>query len=87
MNKKEFLNRMSSYEGAFKGWKIETDRRNMSDFVLGCYYDPDQRKWNVYINKGNGRHCVVSSEDSQSDALDRIYGIMDFRGSSPDLPV
>lgn len=79
MNKSEFLKMVSEYDGYFKGWRIETEKMDMSDFVLGCYYDQNQGKWIVYINKSQGRHYVRMVTNSEEEAFNELCSIMDFR--------
>lgn len=81
MRKDEFLQMLSNYNGYFKDWRIETEKLDMSDFVLGCYYDKGEGKWIVYINKGYGRHFVRLTTDSEEEAFAELCSIMDFRYS------
>lgn len=81
VKKNEFLQIAPNYESCMKGWRIETEKLDMSDFVLGCYYNKDESKWIVYINKGYGRHCVRLITASEEEAFDELCSIMDFRYS------
>lgn len=81
MTKSEFLKIKSEYDGYFKGWRIETEKLDTSDFVIGCYFDSVENKWIVYINKSQGRHYVRLVTDSEEEAFDELCSIMDFRYS------
>lgn len=78
MTKSEFVKIMSGYDGYFKGWRVETEKMDLTDFVLGCYYDEAEEKWIVYVNKSQGRHYIRMVTASEEEAFDELCSIMDF---------
>lgn len=81
MKKSEFILKIPEYEEHLKGWRIETEKLDNSDFVLGCYFNNDENKWIVYINKSDGRHYVRLVTSSEDEAFDELCSIIDFRYS------
>ena len=69
---------VESLNGKIGMWKIAIGELNMSDFILGCYFDNSSGLWKVYINNERGRHRVRLQTESEEEAFDELLSIINF---------
>lgn len=78
MKRNDFENMKESLQKQVGIWKIVTEKKSLSDFVLGCFYDLKDNKWKVYINNEKGRQHIRLQTDSEDIAFDRLLSMVKF---------
>lgn len=82
MTRTEFLNKTEHYHGSVGGGDIVLDRLSVADFVIGCYYDENDKKWRVYENGERGLQNVALETTSEEEALDELYSMIEFENEN-----
>lgn len=78
MYKKEFLEKIKKFDGRLGMWQIAVDKLCMGDFILGCYFDNNEKMWRVYKNSERGDHWERLSTASEQEAFDKLYSMIEF---------
>ncbi len=78
MKKKEFKKWLDEKKDALATWNVVVDEEDMSDYVVGCFFDNNTRKWKVYINKERGRHRIRLETDDEKQAFDKLKSLVEY---------
>ena len=79
MDKKEFLEEIKEFDDKLGMWQIVVDKLCTGDFILGCYFDEDEKVWEVYIHNERGRHREGLSTTSEHEAYKKLYSMIKFQ--------
>ena len=78
MTRSEFIEKTKYYHGNVGGWSVVLDKYSSSDFILGCYYDKENRVWKVYKTDERGIGVIRLETASEETALDKLYSMIEF---------
>ena len=78
MTRTEFLKKTEHYHGRVGDWDIVLDRLSVTGFVIGCYCNESDKKWEVYKNDERGLHGTRLETSSEEKALDELYSMIEF---------
>ena len=76
MTKQEFLAKMEQEHLDLGATKIVTDHLTESQYVLGCYYDENMRKWRMYRTYERGGYSIIDEFEDENKAFDVFYKIV-----------
>lgn len=76
MTKLEFLERISKEKPGIGIYQIETDYLTEASFVLGCYYDVQERIWKIYETGERGLTSIVYKAIDEKTAYDKLYRLV-----------
>lgn len=78
MSKIEFLKWLEEKRGALAMWNVSVDEENLSDYVVGCFYDSKSETWKVYINKERGKHRVRLETKDEEQAFSKLRALVEY---------
>ncbi len=78
MDKEEFLKGIEEFQNKLGIWQVVVDKLTMADFILGCYYDENEKMWNVYKNSERELHSIRLSTTSEQEAFKKLYSMIMF---------
>jgi hypothetical protein len=78
MSKEEFFEKIKEFDGKLGMWQVVVDQLSMADFIVGCYYDENEKMWNVYKNSERGIHSVRLSTTSEKETFKKLYSMIMF---------
>jgi len=76
MTKNEFLNKISNENPNIGAYQIETDCNTEASFVLGCYYDGEDRIWKVYETGERSFKSIIFKAEDENTAYDKLYNLV-----------
>ena len=59
-------------------WTVETEKKVVKDFTMGCYFDSDTNKWTVYIVGERGQYTVWLETEDEDKAYDELQSMVIF---------
>lgn len=78
MNKIEFMRWFEERKDALAMWTVSIDEENMSDYVIGCFFENKSETWKVYINKGRGKHSVRLETNDEKQAFNKLSVLVEY---------
>ena len=78
MRLEQIMERINSYNGRVGGLDIAIDEFTKADFVLGCYFDENKKKWIVYENGERGIHFIRLETDDQKAAFETLLSMIEY---------
>ena len=61
---------------SINGWGIGIDYLSEAGFVLGCYYNQQDKKWHIYETDERGLEEPIFKADSEETAYDKLYDLV-----------
>ena len=59
-------------------WAVESEKKVLRDFTIGCYFDSDTNKWRVYVNKERGVHKVRLETSDERQAYEKLKSLVEY---------
>lgn len=76
MTENEFAEKLVDLKKQIGIMDIVIGRESLADFVLGCCYDEDIKKWKVYKNHERGWHSIRLVTESEEEAFDKLFSMV-----------
>lgn len=78
MKKEDFMSWFEEKQDALAMWSVSVDEENLSDFVVGCFFDRKSETWKVYINKERGKHRVRLETKDEEQAFNKLQALVEY---------
>lgn len=79
MTKQDFENKRERLQEQLGvGFQIAVDYFTLADFVIGCYYDEEKKKWIMYENNERGIRYTRLETESEEEAYGELYSWIQF---------
>lgn len=76
MTKDEFLKKIEQEAPNIGDYDIETDYLTKAGFVLGCYYNEQEKIWHIYETDERGIEETIYTAESEEEAYDMLYELV-----------
>ncbi len=78
MNKEEFMSMADSLRKEIGRWQLVIGEEYFDDFSMGCFYDQEDGKWKVFINRERDWHYIRLSTESEEEAFGELLSMVNF---------
>lgn len=79
MTKETFICELQKYKNYIGIWEVEVSKYTCADFILGCFFDENERKWKVYKNNEYGRQSIRLVTSIESEAYDKLLSMVKYQ--------
>lgn len=78
MTASEFKEWFKDIECSICGWHVEIDKKSMSPFTVGCYYDDLDGYFKVYkVGERNNLHIRLKTKD-EHEAYNKLKSLVEY---------
>lgn len=78
MTKDEFEKKIESEKPYLGARNIIINKFLPGSYILGCYFNEHDNKWNVYQTGERGNIEVLQEAGSEEDAYEKLYNLIMF---------
>lgn len=78
MNAKEFEKWVVDKKTSVGMWSIESNKKSLKQFTIGCYFDDQEKKWKVYSTGERNKHKVYLVTDDEDEAYEKLQARVIF---------
>ncbi|MBW5445762.1 hypothetical protein GE107_06740 [Cohnella sp. CFH 77786] len=79
MTKIEFLNKLANEKPNIGVYQIETEVSSEASFILGCYFDSQNKEWIIYETDERGLKSIVFRAEDEEKAYDKLYKLVSIQ--------
>lgn len=52
---------------------IEVGFDSTVEYAIGCFYDENDNKWKMYVNRDRGWHSIWFESENEEKVFDKLY--------------
>ena len=76
MTKEEFEKKIKDENPYIGVNKIRLNKFVPASFILGCYYNEQEKKWHIYETDERGLEESIFEANNEEEAYDRLYDLI-----------